>query len=76
MSDVERLFDWLAQHEMTLYKLAQILGKNYSYNTLYIMAVKGKRVSDRFIVEFIRHYGCEEATRIFANRLRPVESQQ
>lgn len=67
MTDLERLEAWMAARNYTMKSLAQHLGMKYI--TLYFMMRRKKVVNDPFIVRFIRHFGCDEALRIFADQL-------
>jgi plasmid maintenance system antidote protein VapI len=66
-TDLERLRAWMAQHDHTIKTLAQAL--DIKYMTLYMMLEHNKHISDRFITTFIRYYGCDEALRVFHDRL-------
>jgi hypothetical protein len=69
-TDVERLHQWLSQHDLSLYGLALELG--LLYNSVWSMAQRNNNVSDRFVLHFIRRYGYDEARTIFQDCLVPI----
>lgn len=72
MTDVELLNQWMDSHNLTLPSLARDMGLDYV--ALYMMTKKRNKITDKFIVQFIRRYGCEEAVAVFASRLKPSPS--
>lgn len=73
MTDTERLDVWMQERGLTKKSLAATMGVKYI--TLWHMTVKRKTVSDKFITAFIRHFGCDEAVKVFADALGPADTK-
>lgn len=67
MSDLERLEAWMMARDATMKSLAREM--DMKYITLYHMMRRKRVVNDPFIVRFVRHFGCDEALRIFTDHL-------
>lgn len=66
MPDLERLQQWMSDNGHTMKSLARLM--DTPYITVYMM-FRSKKVSDRFITRFIRHFGCDEAVHVFVDSL-------
>jgi plasmid maintenance system antidote protein VapI len=66
-TSIEQLYVWLAARDQTLYGLAREMG--VPYNTLYQMVVQRHTITDKFLLRFIRQYGCAEAVQVFPSHL-------
>lgn len=69
MTDTERLNIWMSEHGFDKKSLAAYMGEKYI--TVWAM-IDRKKASDRFVSNFIRHFGCETALAVFADHLAPV----
>lgn len=72
MTDIERLKSWMATNGYDKKSLAARMDERYI--TLWAMMNRNKP-SDRFVSNFIRHFGCDEALKIFADHLAPATQQ-
>lgn len=69
MTDVELFQQWMTEHGYNMHSLAKAMG--IPYITLYHMIVRRNTMTEIFIVEFIKHFGCDEALKVFRTRLAP-----
>jgi plasmid maintenance system antidote protein VapI len=67
MTDIDRLYAWMTERDLSLYGLAREMG--IPYNTLYKMVVQRHTLSDKFMLRFIQLYGCDLAVQVFPSHL-------
>jgi hypothetical protein len=70
MTDIERLAAWMTANGHDKKSLA--IHMDEKYITIWAMMDRDKP-SDRFVSNFIRHFGCDEAVAVFADHLAPKQ---
>lgn len=72
MTDTERLDAWMTANGYDKKSLAAHMDEKYI--TLWAMLDR-KKPSDRFVSNFIRHFGCDVAVTVFADHLARVSTE-
>lgn len=77
MDDVQRLKQWMEEHDMTTKELAHRMGLTYVnvYHTLVArpkINQKGNKINGNFIICFMKAFGLAEAQKVF-EELNEVE---